>query len=342
MSYKIEVRKSIYSLVGRVPKTDIVNLFIGNNISRATIYRTIRECEEGIPCLNLPKSGRPRIMSNNNVNRLLQSVKERIGASTRKLARRFGVGRMTICREIRRHNLKFRKRRKCPKYSNLQLQRIPRCCRALRLQHFVNDKVIIMDDEKYFTLANAEIKGNDGFYTDNFHNAPDNVKFKAKAKFSDKVLVWCAISSAGVSQPFVGHVRGEAVTAELYTRRCLPKLLHFINRHHNNEDIMFWPDLASCHYARMTRDWLEANHIPFVPKDDNPPNVPQARPIEEFWALLSRKVYNNGWEATDEEHLRRRIRQKIREIDVGTIQRLMLHVRRKLRQIEDHGPLAAI
>lgn len=178
MAYKIKTREFIYNLVGRMRKVDIVNMFEGPNISRATIYRTIRECEEGIPCVNLPKSGRPRVLTDVRAGRLRESAKERVGVSTRRLGRRFGVSHMTAHREIRRSGMSFRKRRKCPKYTAAQLQRIPRCCRALRVQHFLNHRVIVLDDEKYFTLSNSEIKGNDGFYTEDFNAAPDNVKYK--------------------------------------------------------------------------------------------------------------------------------------------------------------------
>jgi hypothetical protein len=92
-----------------------------------------------------------------------------------------------------------------------------------------------------------------------------------------------------------------------------------------------------------SRNWLE-HRIPFVPRNDNPPNFPQARPIENFWALLSGIVYINGWEAQNEEQLRRRIMQKIREVDLVSVQNLMTmsNVKRKLRAIENHGPLAII
>lgn len=99
-----------------------------------------------------------------------------------------------------------------------------------------------MDDEKYFPLSNAETPGNAGFYTRNVVDTPDEIKYKTKAKFPEKVLVWCAISEVGVSRPYIGHVRGEAVNSNVYTQRCLPKLLEFINLHHQNDDIMFWPD----------------------------------------------------------------------------------------------------
>jgi hypothetical protein len=96
-------------------------------------------------------------------------------------------------------------------------------------------------------------------------------------------MVWCALN------------------AERYIQRCRSKLRRFLNTHHADDEIMFRPDLATCHYSRITRDWYEAN-INFVSKVDNPPNLPQARPIEEFWAILSRKIYN-GWEAQNTSNL---------------------------------------
>ena len=63
MAYKLEIQKSINNLVGQVPKTEILRIFENQHISRGTIYRTITEYEQGISCLNLPKSGRPRIFT---------------------------------------------------------------------------------------------------------------------------------------------------------------------------------------------------------------------------------------------------------------------------------------
>lgn len=255
MSYKLDIRKSIYRLVGRAPKRDIVRLYRGPDISVATIYRTIKDCQEGIPCVNLPKSGRPRILGRAAEGRLVEVVKNKVGTSTRKLARRFHVSRMTVKRTIVRNNLTYRKRRMAPKYTAAQLEKIPSCCRALRRVHFV-DKIVVMDDEKYFTLCNSQMKGNDGFYTDNIQECPDEVRLKGKVKFAENILVWCAISEAGVSQPYIGRARGEAINADIYIRQCLTKLQQFITTNHPNDEIIFWPDLASCHYARQTTDWL--------------------------------------------------------------------------------------
>ena len=42
-----------------------------------------------------------------------------------------------------------------------------------------------------------------------------------------------------------------------------------------------------------------------LPTEINPPNVPQARPIENFWVCLAQKVYERGCETKTEQRIRR-------------------------------------
>lgn len=83
-------------------------------------------------------------------------------------------------------NTVFQKKKKTPKCTEAELERISRCCLALKQVHFSN-KLIVIDDT-YFTLSNSEMKKNDGFYTDNFKSVFDNVKFKNKKKFEIKMV----------------------------------------------------------------------------------------------------------------------------------------------------------
>jgi hypothetical protein len=39
-------------------------------------------------------------------------------------------------------------------------------------------KVILMDDEKYFTFSHSTLSGMNGFWTDYVQNTPDAVKYK--------------------------------------------------------------------------------------------------------------------------------------------------------------------
>ena len=47
----------------------------------------------------------------------------------------------------------------------------------------------------------------------------------------------------------------------------------------------------------------------FVPKAINPPNVPQCRPIEDFFGALATKVYAGNWVVKDKTALVARIRR---------------------------------
>jgi hypothetical protein len=144
------------------------------------------------------------------------------------------------------------------------------------------DKSVVMDDEKYFSLSNINIPGNDIFYTSDKSTAPNEIKYAMKKKFEDKVLVWVAISEQGLSKHYV-HRSKIAISSDIYIKECLKKrLLPFIKEHHKDNDFVFWPDLASAHYSNQTITWLDSRNIDFVKKVHNPPNVPQARPIETF------------------------------------------------------------
>ena len=132
---------------------------------------------------------------------------------------------------------------------------------------------------------------------------------------SAKSLVWAAICKCGVSKPLIRRSKSEAVNSDIYIKECLEKrMLPFIREHHLDSNYIFWPDLASCHHSKQTVGWMDEN-VKFVPKYINPPNVPQARPIENFWGCLAQKVNEGGWEAKTEHQLIRRIKSKMKEFD---------------------------
>ena len=57
-------------------------------------------------------------------------------------------------------------------------------CRQLTLKH-----QFIIDDESYFTLSNANLSGNDTFYSNDRNMTANDVKYYDKAKYEEKVLV---------------------------------------------------------------------------------------------------------------------------------------------------------
>jgi len=186
-------------------------VFKNKPISRATIFNVLKECREGKLPENKKKSGRPPQLSSRATKSLLSSAENKVGQSTRRLSRKFGVSNVTIHNILKKNNIFYRKRKRAPKYTLKQLEKIPKCCRALRDKHFANGTFIVLDDESYFTFSHHELSGNDGFYTDDIKVTPNNVKFSGKEKFEPKVLVWCAISSKGISTPLIRPNKSKAI-----------------------------------------------------------------------------------------------------------------------------------
>ena len=101
-------------------------------------------------------------------------------------------------------------------------------------------------------------------------------------KFPKKILVWLCFSDKGISDPLIFESNALAINETIYLNECLKKrVLPFIHEHHPDFNYIFWPDLASAHYSKANVAWVEEN-LEFVLKDMNPPNVPKARPIEDF------------------------------------------------------------
>ena len=68
-------------------------------------------------------------------------------------------------------------------------------------------------------------------------------------------------------------------------------------------------------------------------------SVPEARPIEDFWAILKREVYKGGWAAQSGEEFTERIKASRRKIKPELVQKLMGSTHKRLDQIRRYGLL---
>ena len=94
--------------------------------------------------------------------------------------------------------------------------------------------------------------------------------------------------------------------------------------------------LAKAHYSNILQQCFTEKNLPFVSRVDNPPNVPQARPIE---TVLERKIYENNWQAKNIEHLVKTIKQKAKELDQEMLQGI---TEKKLRAMCRDGLYAVL
>ena len=271
-----------------------VNHFKKENVPVITIYNIITRYRKHNSTNYLPKTGRPKKISDQELKTLVRLVDNKVGMSQHRLGRRFGVNQSTISRNLKkRTSVRVYKRRPTPKYiSEDQQKRAKSNCLKLYKKVSPNCQ-LILDDEKYFTFS-GNVPGNNRYYSSDTSSAPENIKFIQKQKFEPHLLVWLAISPRGISNPYI-HRSKIAIREEIYLKQCIRgHLLPFIKKHHQNDDILFWPDLASSHYAYSVLRCLESNNLPYVRRNQNPPNVPQCRPIEKIWALIEQMVYQGG------------------------------------------------
>ena len=78
----------------------------------------------------------------------------------------------------------------------------------------------------------------------------------------------------------------------------------FIRQYHADNNYIFWP---RAHYAKSVINYLNESNVNLVRKKDNPVNVQECRPIENFWAILKQQVYKNNWRAKNVKQLYQRI-----------------------------------
>ena len=146
---------------------------------------------------------------------------------------------------------------------------------------------IIEDDETYIKYDHQQIPAAVYYITKYRGKTDKKFKYTKHDKFAKKALIWQAICSCGKkSAPYISQ---STLSGQIYFEECLQKRLLPLIKSHNNRPV-FCPDLASIHYCKLTMEWYKKNNVKFVPKTENPPNCPELRVIEKYWAIVKRKM----------------------------------------------------
>lgn len=310
-------------------------------ISERTLYRVGKNVRNNKPLSNYANCGRRPLKMDARKIASFKRIAEGWDKSKGLLAEKFGISKPYCIHLLKKFGIDTWSKVDAPKSTPAQQQR-----QIDRLQSLSSDLMkvnghrdIIMDDESYFPLSGKTSKH---FLSSDRKSVPDNTKFKVRSKFEKRLLVWIAISKKGHSEPFFVP-KNCAVTAEIYRTNCITERLKpFIEKYYPNGRYMFWPDGASAHYASSTLETFENLAIKVVEKEQNPPNVPQLRPIERFWSHLKQKVYKDGWEAKTFRQLKLRIKKMLKEFELEYFENLMKNCKEKIAHASANGPLSVI
>lgn len=339
-SKEIDLRNRVYAFVDLHPEmtsASVVKHLKLEGYARSTLYDIPKRKENKIGVIRKIGSGRLATkMTKSQIKRLKTKVDHTHGISQSKLARIFNVSQSYICETLKtKTSIRYRKKIKVPKRTDQQKAVLRTKCR--KLCELFQRKEVAIDYKSYFRLSNSDLSGNAGYYTLDSKQTPDSVKLKRVAKYEQKLLVWVAISTSGMSRHFI-VLSGQAVNRTVYIEKCLKaRLIPYINSLQNKGDVIFWPDLASSHYSKETLSFLESENVKIVPKASNPANAPEVRPIEDFWTEIKRIVYDSGWEAKDLDQLRDRINYGFKKIPMERVHSLGKKSHTRVYAVRRHG-----
>lgn len=268
-------------------KSYTINHFKQQGIGEKTIRNVLnRFIKEGRVEFK-KKSGRKRTsLTKKQLKKIENKFRKKPNASVRVVGDQLGTAWSNVQRAKRELKIKSRRKQKVPQHNQDQVIRAERACRALykKTVNSGGNYFIVMDDETYVPMDPTQVPGLQ-FYNE-FSDSPLPIedKIKPTIKFPKKFLVWQAIGQDGrVSEPFI---TSGTINQHIYLKECIQaRLLPFLKSYGDEHKILFWPDMASSHYAKTVVEELKKNKIEFVTKEENAPNVPHCRPIEKFWAI---------------------------------------------------------
>jgi hypothetical protein len=310
--------------------------FLAEGVARSTIYDAIQRVKSGIGAIRRVGSGRIAVkMPKEKVARLARQFNHKDGKSQKAAGREYGIDQSYVCKLLKDLKIKCRTKKTIPDRTLEQAVAAKTKCRILTEKY--KNFQWILDDESYFTLSHSSLSGNSFFYSSDVAKSTAKVKYVKKAKYEKKLLVWAAISSKGISKIFIVP-SGQAVNQHIYKEECLQRrLIPFIKKYHQEDEFIFWPDLASSHYAETVCDFMIESKINFVEKYENPANLPECRPIEQFWAILKQKVYNGNWKAKNLDQLKDRIIYMATQVDRSLLADLFESMVRTMKDIGRNG-----
>lgn len=327
---EIERRKKILHTHFENPTLSFRKLAKMMNLSRSTVTGVIRRFQREQTVDRLPVTReKPGSHNKKLVSNIVRSLKANPGLSDIDRAQRYGTSTSTGRRVRLRAGYKSYRIIKHPNRSDKQNLVAKKRARLLYSEVLTKfEGCILMDDESYVKL---DLKQNAGlsFYASKIRgNVSPRYKYQMLDKYGKKVLVWQGICSCGLKTP--AYMTTLNMNSQLYMKECLEKrVLPFIRSHRG--PVKFWPDLASCHYSKATMSWYENNEVDVIAKNLNPPNCPELRPIERYWALVKRNLKKTGGVCSSLSVFQAKWRKSSEKVDREGVQRLMAVIKRNTR-----------
>ncbi len=106
---------------------------------------------------------------------------------------------------------------------------------------------------------------------------------KSSVKFPRSVMIWAAMSSAGVGSLCFLNTVNAAIYQDILEHFMLPSA----DKLYGDADFIFQQDLAPTHTAKVTKSWFNDHGVTVL---DWPADSPDLNPIDNLWGIVKRKT----------------------------------------------------
>lgn len=281
-----------------------------------------------------PRGGQRVSRTDENIQRVRESVRANPRMSERKRSSTLGVTRSTLQR-ILRLDLKLHpyKIQLVQELKATDFESRLRFANEMR-DKFSNFNNILFSDEAHFYLNGFLNKQNCRYW------AAENPRLKhQKPLHSPKVTVWAAIAKWGIIGPyFFENNRGQAVTvnSERYTAMLRSFLIPTLQESRGyTRNTWFQQDGATCHTSNesieVVREMFPQKLISRRGDISWPPRSPDLTPADFFlWGYLKSRVYSNN--PTNLQQLKLNIRQEMESISRETLTKVFQNFDARLEE----------
>lgn len=298
-------------------------------VSRQTVSRVIKKYKEQLTIKRKSGCGRKSGFSDRKkAEKIKRIFAKNPNVSGRKVAHLANCSETSVRKVKKEAGLKTYKVQKVPDRNSKKNLDAKKRAKVLQRDFIRNFECCTMDDETYVLADFLQLPGQEYYVADTRGNVAEECRVQRSSKFPKKFLVWQAICSCGERSS--SFITTGSINTDVYIKECLQKrLLPFLRKHEVSS--FFWPDLASCHYSKKAIEWYQTNSVMIVPKEANPPNCPELRPIERYWALVKKQLKATKGSAQNEKEFGKKWAASTRKVRKETVKALMEGIPEKVK-----------
>ncbi|GAU87556.1 hypothetical protein RvY_00386 [Ramazzottius varieornatus] len=250
---------------------------------------------------------------NRAIRNLIEAAQQN---SIRGQARKQGIDRSAISREMKKRGIKVYRKVIRPFITEAQKVARKRCAQRFRKRYRKSDiPNFVFVDECYVLVEEYFNSQQERCYGKSFELIPDSKKHKRLQKSPLKAMIFGGVWRDGRTRLIV-RPSGFKINQATYQDRCLKPMLYDLKDKLDPREVIFYQDKAPCHVAKTT----QSKPSLVVRKNNNPPNSPDLNPLDYgIWSALKarlgkhkiirnfeqlRKVLIKKWKALPEELIR--------------------------------------